>query len=144
MPQLSLSIGANGLEGQSQGEPLLALLSISLALQRRHEHGVVETHGLVVLSFAHTDRDTERQTNKNKDTHIHLKKYSVEVPQSLKAQLLRSPVVKCYHSNLQHKHKQCDSTSRPLFNCFKYSSTDKMPALQKTNVTYVFSVCRSF
>ena len=65
MTHLSLSVGAQGLEGLGQGEPLLALLSVSLAAQGGQEHDVVETQGLVVLSLDNTDRD------KTQDTHRH-------------------------------------------------------------------------
>lgn len=72
MTHLSLSVGAQGLEGLGQGEPLLALLSVSLAAQGGQEHDEVETQGLVVLSSDHTDTDTDRDKNtrhKHTDTH---------------------------------------------------------------------------
>ena len=90
MTHLSLSVGAQGLEGLGQGEPLLALLSVSLAAQGGQEHDEVETQGLVVLSLDNTNRDKTQDTNTQ--THIHSKCTVNEVTLPSKARESNSKV----------------------------------------------------
>lgn len=70
VPQLCLGVGAQGLEGLSQGDPLLELLLVTLGVQGGEEHDEVEPQCLVMVAPKHaeggeTHRLTDGQTGRD-------------------------------------------------------------------------------
>lgn len=51
---LSLGIGANHLEGLCQRNPFSGLLRVTLAVQGREEHDIVQPHGLMMATISNT------------------------------------------------------------------------------------------
>ncbi|CAB1344902.1 unnamed protein product [Coregonus sp. 'balchen'] len=56
VPHLCLAVGAQGLEGLCQGDPLLELLLVTLGVQGGEEHDEVGPQSLVMVAPKHAER----------------------------------------------------------------------------------------
>lgn len=64
MPHLCLGVGAQGLEGLGQGDPLLELLLVTLGVQGGKEHGEVEPQSLVMVAPKHAEGGGQTQVDR--------------------------------------------------------------------------------